>query len=383
MKFIHISDTHLGYSQYGLNERRNDFLDVFEEAVDFAIDKNVDFIIHSGDFFHTSRPSNQTFLESIRLLERLKERKIPIFTISGNHDRGSQVRDISPLSILEPVGLKVVDTGFIEFDGVFIGGLKYISKAGLKQTNGIRPILESYLEKLPDNGFKILMLHQEFSPLFPASELYLENELPEGFNYVGIGHYHIRQEPKNIKGSTVVYPGSTEFTAYNENEEKEKKGFYLVNVENGKIESEFLTFLRSRPFISIDFDEEKIQETVENLKRDVEKLLDEKRKKPVVIFRGTLKNLELKDLTNLLENSGLNEEKVLHYRFNLSRETEDVSGVSIEGIETDVIMNKLRELIKEEEIFFVVEEAIKSLQILENTDEMKKFLKEHPEILDF
>ncbi|RMD45482.1 MAG: metallophosphoesterase, partial [Aquificota bacterium] len=268
-------------------------------------------------------------------------------------------------------------------DGIFIGGLKYISKAGLKQTNGIRPILESYLKNLPNNGFKILMLHQEFSPLFPASQLYLESELPEGFNYVGIGHYHIKQEPKIVKGSTVVYPGSTEFTAYNENEEKEKKGFYFVNVKNGKIKCEFITFSKNRPFLSVDFEEERIQEIVEKLKNDVEKLLDEGRKKPVVIFRGSLKKLELKDLTSFLENIGLDDEKVLHYRFNLSKETEEITHVPIEGIETDIIMNKLKELIKEEELFFVVEEAIKSLQTLENTDEMKKFLKEHPEILDF
>lgn len=49
MKFAHLSDTHLGYRQYGLIEREDDFYNVFNEIVDKIIDERVDFVIHSGD----------------------------------------------------------------------------------------------------------------------------------------------------------------------------------------------------------------------------------------------------------------------------------------------------------------------------------------------
>ncbi len=380
MKFLHLSDTHLGYSQYGLSERKKDFLDVFHEAIDKAIEEEVDFIIHSGDFFHTSRPSNETFLEGLEILKRLNDSKIPIFTISGNHDRGSQVRDVSPLAILEPLGLNLVDSGFKEFNGVHIGGLKYISKAGLKQTGGIRMILEKYLESLKIDGFKILMLHQEFNPFFPGSDLYMEREIPEGFDYIGIGHYHIKQEPKNINGATVVYPGSTEFTAYNESEDKVEKGFYIVDVSSG-INCRFYSFSKKRPFISVVINEKEIQSQIKDLKQQVENILDNGNKKPVVIFKGILRDLDIRDITKILEEEGLSQENVLHYRFNLTKEVKQID-TSIENIENEDIFRALKELIGDEEIFNVVEEAVKTLQTFENTDEMKKFLKEHPEILD-
>ena len=50
MKFAHLSDTHLGYRQFGLNEREKDFYEVFELIIDKIIEENVDFVIHSGDF---------------------------------------------------------------------------------------------------------------------------------------------------------------------------------------------------------------------------------------------------------------------------------------------------------------------------------------------
>ncbi len=381
MKFLHISDTHLGYSQYGLSERKKDFLDVFHEAVDTAIDKKVNFIIHSGDFFHTSRPSNETFLEGIEIVKRLSDANIPVFTISGNHDRGSQVRDVSPLTILQSLGLKLVDTGFIEHEGIFIGGLKYLSKAGLKQTGGIKAILEKYLDKIKNrDGFKILLLHQEFHPFFPDSSLYMEQEIPEGFDYIGIGHYHVKQEPKIINSATVVYPGSTEFTAYNENEDKIEKGFYIVEVEDKNINCQFYPFKNRRSFISLDFQEENIDKIILSLKEKIESLLDNNQKKPVVILKGYLKNLEIKDIISILHKEGLNEDKVLHYRFNLSKETEDMTDISFVSEGDDIVFPALKELIDDENLFHIVEDVIKNLQTYENIDEVKKYLKENPDI---
>ncbi len=382
MRFLHISDTHLGYNQYGLTERAQDFLDVFHEAVDVAIDEKVDFIIHSGDFFHTSRPSNKTFLEGLEIVRRLNDANIQIFTISGNHDRGSQVRDVSPLSILEPLGLKLVDTGFIDYEGVLIGGLKYISKAGLKQTGGIKPILEKYLDNLAPDAFKILMLHQEFKPFFPNSDLYMEQEIPEGFDYIGIGHYHIKQEPKNIKGSTVIYPGSTEFTAYNENEEKVDKGFYIIDIDGKNIKCTFKTFSSKRPFISLKLTEEDIQNQIYTLKEEIEKISSEDRKKPVVIFKGILKSLDIKDILSILEEKGIKREDVLTFRFNITREREELDITTGKTGEKEDIFTAIKELLDDEDLFSVVEEAVKTLQSFENTDEMKKFLKENPEILN-
>ncbi|MCL1965787.1 MAG: metallophosphoesterase, partial [Candidatus Bathyarchaeota archaeon] len=58
--FVHVSDLHLGYSQYGLEVRRQDFDNVFAELVDRVVELRPDFLVITGDLFHQPRPSNVT-----------------------------------------------------------------------------------------------------------------------------------------------------------------------------------------------------------------------------------------------------------------------------------------------------------------------------------
>ncbi len=50
--FIHIADTHLGYEQYGVRERFNDFSRAFWDIIDEALKRPVDFVIIAGDLFN-------------------------------------------------------------------------------------------------------------------------------------------------------------------------------------------------------------------------------------------------------------------------------------------------------------------------------------------
>ncbi len=385
MKFLHVTDTHLGYNQYGLEERGQDFFDVFKEAIEIAIENKVDFILHTGDFFHTSRPSNQVILEGLEIINQVKNANIPIFCIAGNHDRGSKVRDISPLDILKPFGLKTIENGTVEHEGIFISGIKYISKAGIKHLGGIRPALEKILEKTSSSkNLHILMLHQEFYPLFPMSSLYTEREIPEGFDYVGIGHYHVKQKPKKINNSFVVYPGSTEFTAYSEKENSTPKGVYLVEYDNDKFNFEFIELKKRRPFIFFSFEEETFDEVIKDIKESVENSLSINSKAPVVVLKGMLKELTIKDLAEKLSKENLIPDKknVLYFNFLTSRYIEEsTEKVNIE-IDEESIYRELKELIGDEEMFFSVQNVINTLKSFESTDEMKKFLKENPHILE-
>lgn len=372
MKFLHISDTHLGYNQYGLVERGKDFFDVFEEAINIAIDSNVDFVIHTGDFFHTSRPSNNTFWETIKLLNRLKDRNIPIFVISGNHDRGNQIRDISPVKILENLGLTLLDGESIEFNGITISGVKYISKLALR-TYPLREILEKILEKAPKTDFHILMLHQEFNPYFPDSNLYINSDIPEGFNYIGIGHYHIPQEPISIKDAKVVFAGSTEYTSYNKQEEDFPKGIHLVEVVGKQINHRFIP-LNTRPFIYKTLTDENFENELKAVKINLEN--KEFNKKPVLVLKGDLKTVSQKDIRKLISKLNI-EEHSLHIRYNLSL---NLSKTSAEfqkiQLKDEFINNKLKELINDNEMYEEVVSLISQLRTFESIDEMKKFLQE-------
>ncbi len=75
--FVHAADLHLGYSQYGLEARRQDFDDAFKELVDKTIELKPDFMIIAGDLFHQARPSNHTLENTIRSFKRLKDCRHP------------------------------------------------------------------------------------------------------------------------------------------------------------------------------------------------------------------------------------------------------------------------------------------------------------------
>ena len=86
MKFSHISDTHLGLVQYGIEEREQDIYDSFNQAIDISIKDKVNFVIFSGDIFHTPNPSGAAILQMANALKRLKQNEIESFFVLGEHD---------------------------------------------------------------------------------------------------------------------------------------------------------------------------------------------------------------------------------------------------------------------------------------------------------
>ena len=374
MRFLHISDTHLGYRQYGLLAREGDFWDVFDEAVEIAIDKKVDFILHSGDFFHTSRPSNETLLKAIDAVKRLKDNNIPIFSISGNHDRGSGTKDKSPLAILESVGLQLLDDRkYISFDGIGIGGIKYLSRASLRKVD-FRELLEKLANHMKED-YKILLLHQEFIPYFPESDLDLSNHIPEAFNYVGIGHYHISTEPIKRNNSTILHIGSTEFTAYNPKEEQTPKRVALVETDGKDTTVNFINLSRVRPFIFEDINEEDLDTSINNILSKLENISNGK--KPVLILKGILRKTTISDILLYIE-SKLNIEEFLiirpNFSFVIENEEEDININSLTERE-DFIKGKLKELIGDENLFNDIYSIIESLKTEEDTNRIKEEIK--------
>jgi DNA repair exonuclease SbcCD nuclease subunit len=375
MKFLHLSDTHLGYKQYGINDREQDFWDVFEEAINIAIENNVDFILHSGDFFHTSRPSNETLLKAINVIKKLNELNIPFFCISGNHDRGSNLRDKSPLAILETLGLNLLDEKkYISFEGIGITGVKYLSKSALRKYS-FKDILEKLAEVVRED-FKILLLHQEFSPYFQDTNLDIYNDIPDSFNYVGIGHYHIFTEPIKRDNSTILHIGSTEFTAYNPREEEVFKRVALVKINNDKsVTTDFIRLNKVRPFIFQEIDENNLDHTIENLINKLNNLNSSK--KPVLILKGILKKRTVSEILSYIKDK-VNENEFLTIRANFSfvvdTNKEDTKFIKKDKRE-DFIRDKLRELIEDENTFEEIYSIIESLKTEEDISKVKESIK--------
>lgn len=66
LKILHFSDTHLGFNDLdvlndeNINQREADFYDAFAQVIEQIKKIKPDYIIHTGDLFHRSSPSNRT-----------------------------------------------------------------------------------------------------------------------------------------------------------------------------------------------------------------------------------------------------------------------------------------------------------------------------------
>lgn len=245
MRFAHLSDTHLGYRQYNLDEREQDFYNAFHEAIDKIIAAKCDFVLHSGDLFDNPRPHVRAMFEAMAGLDKLKEAGIRVFAIAGNHDvlmrRGAMppqrlYRSIEFLTPLKPSRV---------FKGVFICGLPYHTRIH-SQT------LKEKLQKLAEEGAgydkKVLILHQGIDKYFPLEYELSFSDLPKGFDYYALGHVHKRIIDSHGKGK-LAYPGSMEIwrvdeiTEYQEN----RKGFFIVDLDTLEVEKADIASVR--PFL--------------------------------------------------------------------------------------------------------------------------------------
>ena len=381
MKFLHISDTHLGYQQYNLKERERDYFDAFNQAIDKAIEKNVDFIIHTGDFFHSSRPSNESILDGLSLVKKLNDHKIPMFVIAGNHDRGSGTRDRNALEILSEFGLKLLNSDFVEYNGVNIFGLKYIFPIHFKKSIILKDILHQLYEKATNkNNFNILMLHLEFLPIFSSSNLQTISDVPLEFDYVGIGHYHQRQEPIKEEGRYVVYPGSTEYTQFNEKTYVEK-GCYLAELNGKSIEKIEFMPLNTRKFLSYSIDYSEIEKALEDIEKDLNNLNSDK--KPILSLSvNTQENISNKDILRMLGSKNLADE-FLHIKIFVNQNKKDImAGITLSEAENFSILEKLKEVIDDEDLRIKLEEILKIADQYESVKDLEDYIKANPEMFE-
>ncbi|MHA1863828.1 MAG: metallophosphoesterase, partial [Candidatus Thorarchaeota archaeon] len=104
VRIAHISDSHLGSSMFQLIERREDARKCLQKAIDMAMKKSPDIIVHTGDLFHDALPQNDDLNFVIKLFQKLKD-KVNLIVLQGNHDHPFGHRyNLSPLIGLETMG---------------------------------------------------------------------------------------------------------------------------------------------------------------------------------------------------------------------------------------------------------------------------------------
>jgi len=258
--FVHASDLHLGYAQYGLETRRQDFDNAFGEVVDKTLELKPDFMIIAGDLFHQARPSNITLENTVRSFKRLKDAGIPVLTVDGSHDSAPNTITSTILYPLDSAGLithlpRHRNACWSKPDCCYVYGIpSYHNRHKTEEA------LPHFIEENPPtpqaNLFNILAFHgtldrPDIKPPYIEAEIPPEL-LPDGFNYYAAGHIHNRQSNK-FKNGVLVYSGCTESVNYDE--ANITKGFYHVQVdEKGQITPQLIELTTPRRFIILDYD---------------------------------------------------------------------------------------------------------------------------------
>lgn len=253
IKFMHISDSHLGYNHnsFTINKetKRNfkleDLYKNFDYCISKAIEFEVDFIIHTGDLFHVSRPNYQVILTCMKILEKLTSTNIKFIVIAGNHDRSYSYGSSSPVEFLNyvpniyPISrYNLIDLS-IKGKVVRIMGIAYQSKS--PEENILELIKDSYENKdIQIADYSILMLHQTLTSGSRGSEFYtedtpvIERNLPTDFDYIACGHLHKKQHFSHpLKNDLpIAYAGSTDKITFDER--NETKIAWLGILEEGR-----------------------------------------------------------------------------------------------------------------------------------------------------
>ncbi|ANV85184.1 exonuclease sbcCD subunit D [Picosynechococcus sp. PCC 7003] len=292
-RILHFADIHMGSGfshgrvnpETGLNSRLEDFEQTLGLCIDRAIADPVDLVIFAGDAFPDATPAPYIHEAFAGQFRRLVAHNIPAVLVVGNHDQYSQGNGGASLNIYRTLAVP----GFIVGDRLTthtlelpkgplqIITLPWLNQATLltrQQTEGktlneihqillqkLEPILEAEIRRLNPEIPAILVGHLMADRANLGAERFLA--VGKGFNipvaflnrseldYVALGHVHRHQNLNPSNDPPIIYPGSIERVDFSE--EKEAKGYVLINLRKGQVDWEFVP-LPARAFRTIKID---------------------------------------------------------------------------------------------------------------------------------
>lgn len=271
MKILHFSDTHLWIS-IEWTKRDEDFYNNFNKVIDEAIKNKVDFVLHSWDLFHFSKPSNKAISVAINWFLKLSKAWIKTVIISWNHSEPRLTttthafeifKEIENMFLIHSKWTEILDFDWIRFVGlphlheesIFREELKNASKY---KKEGVTNIYTSHFwisakdyDNYTDELSWINITKKELASL-------------KEFDYVAMWHYH-----KNFNIWNIHYSWSIEHTSFNARDHK--VGYNIISIEDKKTAVQ-KNYLETRVMNEVTINCSKIEtneELISNLKEEV------------------------------------------------------------------------------------------------------------------
>lgn len=262
MKFIHISDLHLGkrVNEFSMLEDQKYIL---KQILEICRERQTDAVLLAGDLYDKQVPSAEAVQVLDDFLTRLADLGILVFAVSGNHDSPERIAFGSKLMQKRGVYLSQVYDGSVQkitqtdaYGELDIYLMPFIKPAAVRHALG-RDDLDSYQDAVSaavgqlqvDTARRNILVAHQF--VTGASRCESENILVGGldnveasvfdaFDYAALGHIH---SPQHVSRETVRYCGTP--LKYSFSEANQQKSVTLVEFrKKGDIE---LTEILLRP----------------------------------------------------------------------------------------------------------------------------------------
>lgn len=227
MRFIHLSDLHIGKSVNGysmLDDQRK----ILTQIINIIDNEKVDSVIIAGDIYDKVIPPAEAVKVFDDFLCRLAKRNLEVFIISGNHDSAERLSFASSLIDGSGVHISRVYNGEVtqyklkdKFGEINVYLLPFIKPINVKSAFNIDEI-PSYNEavkyaidemKVNNKERNILVTHQfvtggqkcDSEEISIGGTDNVDAQVFDDFDYVALGHLH---GPQNISRETIRYSGT-------------------------------------------------------------------------------------------------------------------------------------------------------------------------------
>ena len=237
-KFLHAADIHLDSPLKGLDryegcpsdEIRGATRRALDNLVKLAIEENVAFVLIAGDVYDGDWKDHNTGLWFVKRMAELRDARIAVFLIRGNHDaKNRMTRDLKLPDNVTSLDVDRPQTCHPEDVPVAIHGQGFASQAVTDDLAANYPP--------PDPGcFNVGMLHTSVNGR-EGHDRYapctVEALRAKNYGYWALGHVHAR-EVLDDRGGPIVFPGNVQGRHIRESG---AKGCMVVTVEGHRATS--------------------------------------------------------------------------------------------------------------------------------------------------
>ena len=247
MKFIHLSDLHLGKRIYDFN-LTEDQKYILEEILKVIDTENPDAVLIAGDIYDKSVPSTEAVELLDEFLYQLSGRDLQVFLISGNHDSPERLAFASRLIARTGIRLSPVYNGAVEpivltdeFGPVNVYLLPFVKPVHVRRffpdatIESYNDALRTAVEALDIDRSErnILVTHQfvtgairsDSEEISVGGTDNVDAAVFDGFDYVALGHIH---GPQNISSERIRYCGTP--LKYSFSEAKHQKSVTVIDI---------------------------------------------------------------------------------------------------------------------------------------------------------